>query len=601
MRATAVLVLLASLGACRSTSAQGDDPQEDLRERIEELTQELLRLRQDLVRARIELLDWKLREARKNPEEERRLLVREGLNSEFSELQQHAFKELVALPLERRRAVVPDVLERWRTSNERFRVFAVPFLSAAEDPRAEEALLAAALDSSPDVRRAVAGVLNASSNPRAFSRLLEMLEDPQRDVRAAAIDSIGGSRLEEAIRPLLEFLRTEKDPTLQERAIDALGKIGKPDAVETLLSLLQSEHENVRWSCISSLGIIGDPQAVGKLRPFLSPDHPLHIREITIVSLGKLKDSESLSTLEAILLEDSQPRLRQAAAEAIGRLGQSRALETALWPTYAIEKEEAVRKAIWKSILRICEKEIGLLEALTSWVVSHGYRTELEEVARRVYAWKGTNDSATIVAIVVRIADFTYREKSWLQALEHYKMLIGYAPEQWEGYRRMSRCYVELGDFESAATTLSGAAEKAIADRTAWWSLKEEALTVLLRINDPVRILEETYALLNTNPSAAPETLQKTLQAAYDSAAERIVEQLRSPEEAARKAAISQAKKLGKRLILPLAAAILSAPSPGVIEAGNAITGTALEPSVTDALRLRETAEAWKSWYEKNK
>ncbi len=604
MRSATLALVFCISGACRSSAGPVQEDSDELKRRVEELMKEVLRLRGELARARVEVLKLKLVEARRLPnseEEERKLLLQEGIDCELPEVQQYAFTEMSNLPVERRRAGVPEVLRRWPTAGEGFRARAVPFLSASGDPRAEEAVLGAARDPSPEVRRAVAAVLNLFANGRGLAALVEMLRDSQKEVRAAAIDALGTSKRDEAVRALVDFVRGESDPSLLERAAEAFGILGLAEAVPALLDLLASPSKSVRWSSIRALGRIGDARAVEPLRPFLDADQPQDIRESAIASLGKLKDAASLPRFERILAEETEARLREKAAQAIGRVGDAGALERSLFPAYASEKEEAVRTVAWKAILQLSEKDLALLDKVVSWVIGRKGKPEVEEVARKVYAWRGEDGAARLAAIAEKIAGFAFEEKMWLQALEHYAKLVQWAPQHWDGFRRIAACYLELGDAQSALDTLNGAAEKVRQDPAVWWSLKEDTLKPLAKLDDPARIVEETYGLLRVQPPAPSETLKTSLQAAYDAAAARLVESLRSPEEAARKSAVETARKLAQRIILPLAAALEPKPAVGLIDAGNAIAGTTLDPASTDAARLKETADAWRAWYDKNK
>lgn len=592
------LVLAATvLLACRMSGAGQDN--DDLKRRIEELSREVARLRAELVRARTENLDLKLRAARaaKNFDEELKLLLNDGLGSEFTEIQQHALKELLNLPPERRKAAVPPILERWRTADDRFCVAAIRFLYASGDPAAVRTVLDSATHPSPDVRREVAAVLANSTDDKSREVLEGMLKDPQTEVRAAAVDALANLKREASVRPILEFLRLEKAPELLEKAVLALGEIRSREAVPTLIELL-AENVSLRWACISSLGKIGDARAIPALRPFLEAGQPANIRNKTINSLGKLKDAASLPAIEKILAEETDAGLRGVAAEAVGRIGEKASVERALLPAYASEKEEKVRKEIWAAVLVLSDKDLELLERVTDWLIAKGLKEQIESVARRLADWTGENGNARIAAILEKICEFTYAAKEWLRSLEHHKALLKYAPQNWKAHLRMAKCYLEAGDAESAVRTINEAAEKARGDAPTYWTIKADLIAALQKLNDPARTVEETYAVL-FGGEAAPEELRKAMKSEYDDASARIVEQLRSVDEAVRKKAVDIARRLAKRIIRPLAAALEAAAAPGLLEAGNAIAGTTYDTATTDAAKLKEIAAAWRAWADK--
>ncbi|MBI2900165.1 MAG: HEAT repeat domain-containing protein [Planctomycetes bacterium] len=585
-----VAAALALSIACRSTSGQPQQNPEDDRKKIEELQREVARLRAELIRARIEILDFKLRDARaaRKPDEELRLLLHDGLGSEFPEIQQHAFMELLNLAPEQRKRAVASVLDRWRTADEKFRVLAVPFLFSSGEERAVATVLDAARDPSPEVRRAVAVVLATSTGEKAIETLVGMLKDSHGEVRGAAVDALTALKREASVRPLLEFLRDEKTPELREKAVRALGEIGSREAVPDLIDLLPVAH--LRWDCISSLGKIGDPRAVPALRRYLDPEEAVNIRQIAIRSLGRLKDADSVFRFESMLLSE-EPPLREAAADAVGRIGDRDSLTRSLLPAYATEGEEGVRGEIWKSVLLIAGRDLDLLDRLAAWLISRGCKAEIEDVVKKVIEMDGPGRAGQIGTILEKISAYTFGQKLWMPSLEHHRALLKYAPQNWEAWRRTARCYLELGDAEGALKTLNEAAENARADTSAYWRLKEDALAALAKLNDPARTVDETYGLLAEAP---PAGLRPAIQKAYDEAAARLVELLRSADEATRKKAVADAKKLGKKILVPLAAALEAAPAPGIIEAGNAIAGTALDPTTTDAAKIKETAGVWR-------
>ena len=319
-------------------------------------------------------------------------------------------------------------------------------------------------------------------------------------------------------------------------------------------------------------------------------------------SLGRLKDIPSLPSMEKFLLEDGDPLLRQSAADAIGRMGEKASVERALLPAYGTETDDKARKEIWRSALGLSEKDFGLLGRVVAWLISKGLKTEIDEIGRRLAGIVGENgDARNIVAILEKICTYTFAEKLWPQSVEHHKALLKYAPLHWEAHRRMARCYLEWGDPESAIRTLHEAAEKARGEKAVYWAMGEDILAALEKLKDPARSVEETFFLLTGGPEAPPEPLKTTAQTRYDASAGEIVNHLRSSDEAVRKKWVEIARRLGKRIIRPVAAALEAQGSPGLFEVGNAIAGTSYDPATTDSAKLKEAAEAWRKWFDANR
>ena len=84
-------------------------------------------------------------------------------------------------------------------------------------------------------------------------------------------------------------------------------------------------------------------------------------------------------------------------------------------------------------------------------------------------------------------------------------------------------------------------------------------------------------------------------------AAMKLIEPLSGRSEGARQAALEAIRRAGKKIILVLAAELEGETRlrAAAIEAGNAITGTAYDPSSEDG--LKEKAAAWRAWHEKNR
>lgn len=585
-RALAAALFLAA--ACRGSQAQDPD---DLKKRIEELMRENELIRGELVRAKIEILDLKLREARrvKNFDEETRLLLAEGLESKIAELQEYAFKELQTIPVERRKGAVDPILKKWESASDKFRVLAIPFLAVSGVAKADEQVLASAGDQSPDVRRAVATVLKSVKTDKAFETLKTLLQDGQKEVREAAVDALAEAKNDRAVAPLIELVRKEKEPRILEKAGEAFGIIGSAEAFDILVEMLSNENKSVRWICIKSLGQIGDARAIAELRKYLDATQPPDLREIATRSLGRLKDKESLPVFEQMLTAEQDMPLRDAAADAIGRIGDARSLD-ALMKAHETEKDSVPKATIWKSTLRIAETDLANLDKVATWLISRGLTDEVEEVAAKVSNWAGVNGAAQIAAIFEKIADFTFSKQLWKATKEHYGKLLKFQPTNWKAHKNLVTTYLNLGDSLNAFTKANEAADLVGADKDKekWWEFKVLAVDALEKIDKPIKTVEETYALVLR--ADVPDRVKQVRR----NATNQIVEILSQDDAAAREEIV----KLGKKIIRALAEVLEAEKGvPGVIKAGNAITGTQLDPGTTDPEKLKATARDWRTWW----
>ena len=127
-----------------------------------------------------------------------------------------------------------------------------------------------------------------------------------------AIKEIGGL----AVLALLQWL---EDKNERGWAVEALGKIGDPQAIPALLQALKDEHMNARWKVAKALGEIGDPQAVPALLLTLK-DKDQGVRQSATGALGKIGDPQAVPALLQTL-KDEDEDVRDATALALGDIG----------------------------------------------------------------------------------------------------------------------------------------------------------------------------------------------------------------------------------------------------------------------------------------
>jgi HEAT repeat protein len=157
-------------------------------------------------------------------------------------------------------------------------------------------------------------------------------------------------------------------------AIEALGDIRSPDAVEDLISLLSSQKiEEVRWAAALALGETGDTRAIAPLVDLLR-DHSKYVRYGAARALEKLKwdpvnveekaaHAVSLQDWERIpflgegaipsllyALTDHDPRVRAKIVEMLGIMESP--LATPACDTALVDMNEGVRWRAWLNFPR---------------------------------------------------------------------------------------------------------------------------------------------------------------------------------------------------------------------------------------------------------
>jgi HEAT repeat protein len=555
------LLLLTGLASARESSVRQVAPQSD----------ETRRLREELVKARLENLTLKLRLARisAKPEDELKILE-EALDAELPEVVGAAFRELTALPEDRRKAAVPAVLQRFRAARDTFRIDAVGFLGRVPVPEAEAVVIASAADSAPAVRKAVAGALKTASTAAAAETLLLLFRDPDRDVRLAALDALGVAKREPAVAPLASALSSERDPLIVEKTVDALGAIGSAAATDALVELLSTTaREAIRWSCINSLGKIGDPKAGPRLLSFMDAPQPLDVRQVTIESLGKLKETSALPRLADVLKKDPEEKLRQAAAQAFGLMAGVGAIDDILLPSYLKEPSDSVRRAVWGSMLALAGDGFVANEKLAQAFLAAGRRTEADQICTRLHAAKPEGElKVRRIVLEEAVARLFFDAGDFKVALAHCRQVATLVPDRADAARRVASCQRELKDLDGCLRTLAD-------------------------MKDPEPLLEEAYVQLQLSPS---EERRRVLEGMMRSGAVRLVEPLGGKDEGARKQSLDAIRRLGRKILPALAQELEEGPkAPGpVLEAGNAITGISNDPAATNGFKLK--AAAWRAW-----
>ena len=123
--------------------------------------------------------------------------------------------------------------------------------------------------------------------------------------------------------------------------------------VSLLLELLRDEGPEVRRTAVESLGKIGDPRAVEPMLPLLHDPTAL-VREASVLAMGRVKPpvtSEVIGLLTQAL-EDSSESVRQAAVVAIGDIEPSSQL---LQPVLVLMQstDVTIRRAVVKALLQV--------------------------------------------------------------------------------------------------------------------------------------------------------------------------------------------------------------------------------------------------------
>lgn len=201
----------------------------------------------------------------------------------------------------------------------------IKVLSEIADSRSVELLIESLCDEDINVRLDAINALGKIGDPCALDALISMLKD--MEVRRAAIEALGKIGDNRAVEPLIRELRFYESD-----AADALVNIGAP-ALEALLAALHSEFNRVRAVVAQVLGRIGDARAVKPLIFALEDGDP-NVRISVINALAEIGEISAVEALAAeakhvtdnIKLSFNSP-VRLAALRALIKIGDPLVIE----------------------------------------------------------------------------------------------------------------------------------------------------------------------------------------------------------------------------------------------------------------------------------
>lgn len=218
--------------------------------------------------------------------------------------------------------------ERLTATDPEVRRDALMRLGLMKRPEASQAAARALNDPEASVRVAAAHALVAAPAPDAVSALVPLLQDKLEFVRREVAYALGGIKSHAAVAPLVSLLTTDKEMSVRAAAAVALGRIKDESAVIPLAKVIQQqapkkkagEYEFVRRAAVEALGQIHNPAAVQVLIDTLANEkNSIDTRRTAATALGKIGSNSAVPALRAAFNSDD-PYLAEAAREALRRL-----------------------------------------------------------------------------------------------------------------------------------------------------------------------------------------------------------------------------------------------------------------------------------------
>ncbi|MFX0194820.1 MAG: HEAT repeat domain-containing protein, partial [Candidatus Hodarchaeota archaeon] len=117
--------------------------------------------------------------------------------------------------------------------------------------------------------------------------------------------------------PLLGY----KNDEIRERTLRALGRIGDPAAVQSLIQALNDPVPFVRWGATVGLGFLGRPEAIKPLISLALCDGDRNLRWRAVEALGDIGNKRAVRPLRRIFENKNEdPDVRTAAAIALNKI-----------------------------------------------------------------------------------------------------------------------------------------------------------------------------------------------------------------------------------------------------------------------------------------
>ena len=170
------------------------------------------------------------------------------------------------------------------------------------------------VDTFPQVKETM--ISKILDNPDVLIGLLT--DGGELNVRLILIETAGEIQLDNSVSILLDILKVEKDLEIIGSAIESLGMIGDPSAVEAISEFLYSNSRNVVIAAVKALGQIGNAISVNKLYDRLGGETDLDL--LILNTISGLQINEAYEKLNDILSSEFV-HLRTAAKKKLVEIG----------------------------------------------------------------------------------------------------------------------------------------------------------------------------------------------------------------------------------------------------------------------------------------
>lgn len=176
---------------------------------------------------------------------------------------------------------------------------------------------------------------------------------------------------------ILQALESFESNFMEENVLDALARLGPPEAVEVMLDRAEKRDQDA----IRVLGAIGDDRAVETLVEFIGDESNPPLQKATLQALGRIGSEEATQAV-ANRLEAEDREVRSHAARALGLIGDTRAIAPLRDRLESADEADAVRAAAAWALVQIGTEPA--LEAAAAHADDRAYLVQTEAEKARL-------------------------------------------------------------------------------------------------------------------------------------------------------------------------------------------------------------------------
>ncbi len=183
------------------------------------------------------------------------------------------------------------------------------------------------------------------------AKIVTALQDGDPSMRRQAARQLGTRAAKDAVPPLAKLLENDADRSVRFHAATALGRIGDPAAIESLLAGLKEPDLFTRYATFTALNRIGkaQPKSWATIATGLASDQT-PVREGTLFAFRETYDPAAIDALAGFAADAKKlGETRGAVLALLGELSQQRpAWKSEWWGTQPVRSLPPARSVTWE-------------------------------------------------------------------------------------------------------------------------------------------------------------------------------------------------------------------------------------------------------------